>query len=71
MATYAVQKDTDLTSSIDGRLLAAQLADFAEDADCLVRKLFEVGRSDAGSCFRHDGVGVECVVWAMRQKFDV
>lgn len=55
--TYAVQKDVDLAACVDGRLFAAQLADFAEDADGLVGKLLKVGSSDARGCFRHCGCG--------------
>lgn len=55
--TYAVQKDVDLAACIDGRLFAAQLADFAEDADGLVGKLLKVGSGDARGCFRHCGCG--------------
>lgn len=51
--TYAVQVDADLTASVDGRLLAAQLAHFAEDADGLVGELLEVGGRDAGGDFCH------------------
>jgi hypothetical protein len=52
-ATYAVQEDADLAACVDSRLLAAQLADFAEDADGLVGELLEVGSSDARGCFGH------------------
>lgn len=53
--TYAVQEDTDLATSIDCCLLAAQLADFAENADCLVGELLEVWGGDARGCFGHCG----------------
>jgi len=35
-------------------LFAAELDDFAEEADGLVGEGFEVGGGDAGGCFRHD-----------------
>lgn len=54
--TYAVQEDADLATSIDSRLLTAQLADFAEYANSLMRELLEVRSSDAWGCFGHDGV---------------
>jgi hypothetical protein len=60
-----------LATSIDGCCLAAQLANFAEDADGLVGELFEVGSGDTGGCFRHDGEGfvlevcVVCVVFVI------
>lgn len=53
--TYAVQEDADLATGIDSRLLATQLADFAKNADCLVRELLEEGSGNARRCFRHDG----------------
>jgi len=52
--TYAVQENADLSSGIDGRLLAAQLAHFAQDADGLVGELLEVRGGDAGGGFGHD-----------------
>lgn len=55
--TYAVQKDVDLAACVDGRLFAAQLADFAEDADGLVGELLKVGSGDARGCFKHCGCG--------------
>lgn len=55
VATYAVQEDADLAACVDSRLFAAQLADFAEDADGLVGELLEVGSGDAGGCFGHCG----------------
>ncbi len=34
-------------------MFAAELDDFAEEADGLVGEGFEVGGGDAGGCFRH------------------
>ena len=68
--TYAVQKDVDLAACVDGRLFAAQLADFAEDADGLVGELLEVGSGDAGGCFGHCGC-VCCMLLQSVQDCDV
>lgn len=45
--------DIDLTASIDSSLLASELCDFAQDADCSVGELLQVGGVDAGSLFGH------------------
>lgn len=47
--SYAVQENTDLPTSVDGGLLAAQLPHFAQDADSLVGELLQVGCCDARS----------------------
>ena len=39
LETYSVQMDVNLTASIDGGLLAPELCDFAQDADCAVGEL--------------------------------
>ena len=64
LSTYAVQEDADLAACIDSRLLAAQLADFAEDADGLVGELLEVGSGDARGCFGHR----ECVCCVLLRR---
>lgn len=43
----------DLAPSVNGGLLAAQLADLAEDAHGGVGEVLEVRRCDAGGGFRH------------------
>jgi len=70
VATYAVQEDADLAACVDSRLFAAQLADFAEDADGLVGELLEVGSGDAGGCFGHCGC-VCCMLLQSVQYCDV
>jgi hypothetical protein len=37
--TYSVQMHINLTASINGGLLASELCDFAQDADCAVGEL--------------------------------
>ena len=64
VATYAVQEDADLAACVDSRLFAAQLADFAEDADGLVGELLEVGSGDARGCFGHR----ECVCCVLLRR---
>lgn len=54
--TYHIQVYDYRPARIDGRFHAAELLDFAEDADCAVGKGFEVWGGDAGGCFGHDGV---------------
>lgn len=44
-----------LTAGFDGGRFATDLSDFAENADGAVGELLEVGSSDAGSGFGHDG----------------
>jgi hypothetical protein len=51
LVTYSGQVDGDLPTRIDRGLLAAQLPDFAEDADGLVRELLQHGLGDAWRCF--------------------
>jgi hypothetical protein len=54
---YPIQMNINLASRVDGRLLASQLADFADDADGAVGELLEVLRIDARSRFGgHDSV---------------
>lgn len=60
--TYTVQENTDLATGIDSCLLAAQLADFAENADCLVGELLEVRCGNARGCFGHCGEVVSVVL---------
>lgn len=51
--TYSVQMHVDLTASIDSGLFASELCDLAQDADCAVSELFQVGGVDARSLFGH------------------
>lgn len=50
-SAYPIEEHTDRPPSINRRLLAAQLADLAQNPHGLVRELLEVGRGDAGCCF--------------------
>ena len=51
--THPGQLNSDETTRIHDRSVAAQLRDFADDANGAVGELFEVLGVDAGGCFVH------------------
>lgn len=51
--TYSVQMHVDLTASIYGGFFASQLCDLAQDADCAVGELLQIGGVDTRSLFGH------------------